>query len=54
MRVRALQEGGVLRFSPSDLQPHLAALLDKLFAGFKLPESGENEYLMRAVTRVIG
>ena len=29
-------------------------LLEKLFGGFKLPESSENEYLMKAVMRVIG
>lgn len=31
----------------------LQPLLEKLFAAFKFPESGENEYLMRAVMRVI-
>lgn len=30
------------------------ALLGSLFAGFELPESNENEYLMKAVMRVIG
>lgn len=29
-------------------------LLERLFAGFSLPDSAENEYLMRAVMRVIG
>lgn len=41
------------RFQPSDLAPLLQPLLEKLFAAFKFPESGENEYLMRAVMRVI-
>jgi hypothetical protein len=50
----ALQDNGVLRLTPDDLQAHLLPLLERLFAGFSLPESAENEYLMRAVTRVIG
>lgn len=50
----APQEGGKPRFTSSELQQHLAPLLERLFAGFKLPDSGENEYLMRAVTRVVG
>lgn len=37
-------------FAPSPPQP----LLERLFAGFKLPDSSENEYLMRCVMRVIG
>ena len=35
---------------PACTQP----LLANLFGGFKLPESAENEYLMKAVMRVIG
>lgn len=50
--VAAAGRGGP-RFQPSDLAPLLQPLLEKLFAAFKLPESGENEYLMRAVMRVI-
>ena len=54
-RLLAMREpgGGGPRFLPADLAPLLQALLEKLFAAFKLPESGENEYLMRAVMRVI-
>lgn len=39
-----------LQSRPCPPQP----LLEKLFGGFKLPESSENEYLMKAVMRVIG
>ncbi|KAG2451269.1 hypothetical protein HYH02_003876 [Chlamydomonas schloesseri] len=41
------------RFTSADLGPHLQALLERLFAGFKLPDSSENEYLMKAIMRVI-
>jgi hypothetical protein len=49
-----LQDNGVLRLTPADLQAQLPTLLERLFNGFSLPDSSENEYLMRAVTRVIG
>lgn len=49
-----MQDAGQTRLTPADLQSQLAVLFERLFAGFKLPESSENEYLMRAVTRVIG
>jgi exportin-2 (importin alpha re-exporter) len=45
--------GGGPRFQPAELAPLLQPLLEKLFGAFKFPESGENEYLMRAVMRVI-
>lgn len=53
-RLLSLKEKGRLRFSPSDLSSFLQPLLERLFSGFKLPESSENEYLMKAVMRVIG
>ncbi|KAG2501736.1 hypothetical protein HYH03_000236 [Edaphochlamys debaryana] len=54
-RLLALKEPGAgNKFTPADLGPVLAPLLEKLFAGFKLPDSSENEYLMKAVMRVIG
>lgn len=59
-RLLALRESpaagakGPLRFTPADLGPNLQPLLERLFAGFKLPDSSENEYLMRCVMRVIG
>mmetsp|Transcript_33790 Transcript_33790/g.100617 ORF Transcript_33790/g.100617 Transcript_33790/m.100617 type:complete len:935 (-) Transcript_33790:308-3112(-) len=53
-RLLMLKEKGVPRFVPGDLQSQLQPLLEALFAGFKLPESSENEYLMKAVMRVIG
>ncbi|KAI3438113.1 hypothetical protein D9Q98_000554 [Chlorella vulgaris] len=44
---------GGLRFQAAELAPLLQPLLEKLFGAFKLPESGENEYLMRAVLGVL-
>ena len=48
-----LQEAGKPRYAVGELQPLLQPLLTALFAAFRLPESGENEYLMKAVMRVI-
>ncbi|KAG1661631.1 hypothetical protein FOA52_002861 [Chlamydomonas sp. UWO 241] len=53
-RLLSLKEKGQPRFSPADLASVLQPLLESLFAGFKLPESAENEYLMKCVMRVIG
>ncbi|GIL79702.1 hypothetical protein Vretimale_12351 [Volvox reticuliferus] len=54
-RLLSLKEPGqkTLRFTPQDLGNHLQPLLERLFAGFKLPDSSENEYLMKAIMRVI-
>jgi hypothetical protein len=49
----AAQEGGRPRFSIADLRPQLMPLLTNLFGAFSKPESGENEYLMKAVMRAI-
>ncbi|KAF5835999.1 cellular apoptosis susceptibility/chromosome segregation 1-like protein [Dunaliella salina] len=53
-KLLSVKDMGQTRLTPADLQSQLAVLFERLFAGFKLPESSENEYLMRAVTRVIG
>ncbi|GAB4819020.1 hypothetical protein N2152v2_006066 [Parachlorella kessleri] len=52
-KVLSLKEGGKTKFTPEELAPFLQALLEKLFAAFHFPESGENEYLMKCVMRVI-
>lgn len=46
-------DGGKPRYQPAELASVLQPLLEKLFAAFALPESGENEYLMKCVLRVI-
>jgi hypothetical protein len=52
-RTHRAQEGSKPRYAVAELQPLLQPLLAALFAAFRLPESGENEYLMKAVMRVI-
>lgn len=42
-----------LVFSPAELSPYLQSLLENLFAALQLPESSENEYVMRAVMRLV-
>lgn len=37
----------------ADLSPYLSALLGKLFDALAMPDSGENEYLMRCIMQVI-
>eukprot|EP00898_Chlorokybus_atmophyticus_P002722 jgi/Chlat1/3450/Chrsp23S03829 len=41
------------RFQTSDIAPHLQGLLGGLFGALSQPESGENEYIMHAVLRVV-
>lgn len=48
-----VQDEGQPRFSVPDLQAQLEPLLNGLFGAFKMPESGENEYLMKCVMRLI-
>ena len=47
------QEDGRPRFTPANLQSHLSPMFENLFLAFQKPESGENEYLMKCVMRVI-
>ena len=49
----ARQDEGKPRFSVGELTQLLQPLLENLFAAFKLPDSAENEYVMKAVMRVI-
>ena len=48
-----MQEDGRPRFTPANLQSHLSPMFENLFLAFQKPESGENEYLMKCVMRVI-
>jgi exportin-2 (importin alpha re-exporter) len=52
-RLLALRRGGALAFTPAQLGPYLQPLLERLFGALRLPESGENEYVMRAVMRLV-
>ncbi len=40
-------------FSTNDVGPYLQQILEKLFGALKMPESGENEYVMRAIMRLV-
>lgn len=51
--VTLLQDDGQPRFSVADLQAQLEPLLNGLFGAFSKPESGENEYVMKCVMRLI-
>ena len=53
MPALCMQENGKPRFTPADLQSHLSPMFENLFLAFQKPESGENEYLMKCVMRVI-
>jgi exportin-2 (importin alpha re-exporter) len=47
-------EGGRPRFSSTDIAPVFAMLMNNLFSAFKLPESEENQYVMKCIMRVLG
>jgi exportin-2 (importin alpha re-exporter) len=52
-RLLAQKVNGAPAFTPDQLGPYLQILLERLFAALRLPESGENEYVMRAVMRLV-
>lgn len=52
-RLLASKENGQPRFASTELGPQLQPILEALFAALQLAESGENEYVMRAVTRLV-
>lgn len=52
-RLLAQRIDGAPAFTPEQLGPFLQPLLERLFAALRLPESGENEYVMRAVMRLV-
>ena len=60
-RLLAMKAGGVAsgssaapnQFSTTDVGPYLQQILEKLFGALKMPDSGENEYVMRAIMRLV-
>lgn len=52
-RLLTMRANGAQAFTTTELAPHLQPLLERLFGALALPDSGENEYVMRAVMRVI-
>ncbi|PKA47263.1 Exportin-2 [Apostasia shenzhenica] len=41
------------RYGPSDINPHLAPLIRNLFDALGLPDSKENQYIMKCIMRVL-
>lgn len=52
-RLLALKIGGAPLFAPPDVASQLQHLLTLLFSAFEKDDSGENEYLMKCVMRII-
>lgn len=52
-RILVVKDEGKPRFSSSDLQPFGQQLLWQLFGALKLPESNDNQYIMKCVMRVV-
>ncbi|WCJ33691.1 Exportin-2 [Euphorbia peplus] len=46
-------EGGGPRYTSADIAPFVQVLLNNLFNALKFPESGENQYIMRCIMRVL-
>ncbi|KAJ1429475.1 Importin-beta, N-terminal domain [Sesbania bispinosa] len=47
-------EGGRARYTSADVNPIFPMLMNNLFSAFKLPESEENQYVMKCIMRVLG
>jgi exportin-2 (importin alpha re-exporter) len=52
-RMLTVRDGGAVRFNAADVLPMRDALLGSLFGALTLPESSENDYVMKAIMRVI-
>ena len=52
-RMLTVRDAGVPRFGSADVLPLRDALLGNLFMGLTLPDSGENDYIMKAIMRLI-
>ena len=52
-RLLSLRQAGAPRFQPAELASWLQTLLERLFGAFAFPDSAENEYVMKAIMRVI-
>ena len=48
-----MQDDGQTRFTVADLQAQLQPLLSGLFGVFQIAESGENQYVMKCIARLI-
>ena len=48
------EEGGMARYTSSDISPFLPVLIGNLFNALKFPDSEENQYIMKCIMRVLG
>ncbi|XP_027336191.1 exportin-2 isoform X2 [Abrus precatorius] len=46
--------GGIARYTSADINPIFPVLMNNLFSALKLPESEENQYVMKCIMRVLG
>ncbi|XP_030488902.2 exportin-2 [Cannabis sativa] len=49
-----VKDAGQARYNSADISPILGALMTNLFNALKLPESEENQYIMKCIMRVLG
>ena len=49
-----VKDGGQARYNSADISPFLGGLMTNLFDALKLPESEENQYIMKCIMRVLG
>ena len=52
-RLLTVRDGGALRFAAADLVPLREPLLGALFGALQQEDSGENEYVMKAIMRLL-
>ena len=52
-RILSMKVDGNMVFTTSDVGPYLQQILEKLFAALKMTDSWENEYVMRAIMRLV-
>lgn len=52
-RTLAMKSDGNPVFTTSDLGPYIQQMLEKLFGALKMTDSWENEYVMRAIMRLV-
>ncbi|KAL5572133.1 hypothetical protein UlMin_021730 [Ulmus minor] len=48
------EEGGQARYISVDISPFLGVLMQNLFNALKIPDSEENQYVMKCIMRVLG
>ncbi|XP_078428749.1 cellular apoptosis susceptibility protein, putative / importin-alpha re-exporter [Wolffia australiana] len=52
-KLLTVRDGGLLRYTAADVGPFLLPLMTNLFNALRFPESQENPYVMKCITRVL-